>query len=82
MKNHKFKSFIDQILLINLFLVIFFAFFFIFSVIMEINGISIYLNFFRKIWDALIIPLITLLIVSSLWSGINSWLKHREQSEE
>ena len=82
MKNIKFKDFIDQLLLINLFLVIIFAFFFIFSVILEINGFSIYLNFFRKVWNPLIIPLITLLILSSLWSGINSWLKQREHSEE
>ena len=82
MENNKFKSFIDQVLLINLFLVIIFAFFFIFSVIMEINGFSIYLDLFRRIWNPLIIPLITLLILSSLWSGINSWLKKREHSEE
>ena len=82
MDNNKFKSFIDQVLLINLFLVIIFAFFFIFSVIMEINGFSIYLDLFRRIWNPLIIPLITLLILSSLWSGINSWLKKRGHSEE
>ena len=82
MENNKFKSFIDQVLLINLFLVIIFALFFIFSVIMEINGFSIYLDLFRRIWNPLIIPLITLLILSSLWSGINSWLKKREHSEE
>ena len=82
MENNKFKSFIDQVLLINLFLVIIFAFFFIFSVIMEINGFSIYLELFRRIWNPLIIPLITLLIVSSLWSGINSWLTKRAHSEE
>ena len=82
MKNNKFQSFIDQVLLINLFLVVIFAFFFIFSIIMEINGFSIYLNFFRKIWNPLIIPLITLLIVSSLWSGLNSWLQRRGHSQE
>ena len=82
MKNNKFNIFIDQILLVNLFLVIIFAFFFIFSVIMEINGFSIYLDLFRMIWNPLIIPLITLLILSSLCSGINSWLKKRGHSEE
>ena len=82
MKNNKFQSFIDQVLLINLFLVVIFAFFFIFSIIMEINGFSIYLNFFRKIWNPLIIPLITLLIVSSLWSGLISWLQRRGHSQE
>ena len=82
MENNKFKSFIDQVLLINLFLVIIFAFFFIFSVIMEINGYSTYLDFFRRIWNPLIIPLITLLIISSLGSGINSWLEQRGHFEE
>ena len=82
MENNKFKSFIDQVLLINLFLVIIFAFFFIFSVIMEINGFSIYLDLFRRIWNPFIIPLITLLILSSLWSGINSWLMQREHFED
>ncbi len=82
MKNNQFKNFIDQVLLINLFLVIIFAFLFIFSIIMQMNGFSIYLDFFRKIWNPLIIPLITLLILSSLWSGINSWLERRGQIEE
>ena len=82
MKNNQFKNFIDQVLLINLFLVIIFAFLFIFSIIMQMNGFSIYLDFFRKIWNSLIIPLITLLILSSLWSGINSWLERRGQIEE
>ena len=82
MKNNQFKNFIDQVLLINLFLVIIFAFLFIFSIIMQMNGFSIYLDFFRKIWNPLIIPLITLLILSSRWSGINSWLERRGQIEE
>ena len=82
MKDNKLKSVIDQVLLINLFLVIIFAFFFIFSVIMEMNGFSIYLNLFRRLWNPLIIPLITLLILSSLGSGINSWLRQQGHFEE
>ena len=82
MKITKIKDFIDQILVINFFIVIIFACFFIFSIIMELNGFSIYLDFFRKIWNPLIIPLITLLIVSSVWSGINSWLSQKEHSED
>ena len=82
MKNNKFKNFIDQILLINLFLVIIFSFYFLFSVIMEINGFSVFLDFFREIWNPLIIPLITLLILSSTWTGINSWLKKKGHSQE
>ena len=82
MKISNFKDFIDQVLVINFFIVIIFACFFIFSIIMELNGFSIYLDFFRKIWNPLIIPLITLLIVSSVWSGINSWLIQRGHSQD
>ena len=76
------KEIIDNFLLINLFIVIFFSIFFIFSVIMKINGVFIYLNFFQNIWNPLILPLITILFVSSLLNGINSWLRRKWRSQE
>ena len=76
------KEIIDNFLLINLFIVIFFSIFFIFAVIMEINGIFIFLDFFQNIWNPLIVPLITLLIVSSLINGVNSWLRRKWLSQE
>ena len=78
----KFKEIIDNFLLINLFVVIFFAIFFIFAVIMQINGIFIFLNFFQNIWNPLIVPFITILIVSSLVYGINSWWRRKWLSQE
>ncbi len=77
-----FKEIIDNFLLINLFVVIFFAVFFIFAVIMQINGIFIFLNFIQNIWNPLIVPLITILIVSSLVNGINSWWRRKWLSQE
>ena len=76
------KEIIDNFLLINLFIVIFFAMFFIFAVIMQLNGVFIFLNFFQKIWNPFIVPLITILIVSSLVAGINSWWKRKLLSQE
>ena len=76
------KEIIDNFLLINLFIVIFFALFFIFAVIMQLNGVFIYLNFFQNIWNPLIVPLITILIISSLFNGINSWLRRKWLSQE
>ena len=76
------KEIIDNVLLINLFLVILFAIFFIFAVIMQINGVFIFLNFFQNLWNPFIVPLITILIVSSLVSGINSWWKRKLLSQE
>ena len=88
MKKTKYKSqtrlkeLIDNFLLINLFMVIFFSIFFIFSVIMQINGVFIFLNYFQHLWNPLIVPLITILIVSILVNGINSWWRRKWLSQE
>ena len=66
--QNKFRETIDNLLLVNLFTVVFFAIFFVFSVIMKINGVNIFLDFVQKIWNPLIVPLITILIISSLTS--------------
>jgi len=68
---------IDNFLLINLFIVIFFSIFFIFAVIMQMNGVFIFLDFFQNIWNPLIVPLITILIISTLVNGINSWWRRK-----
>ena len=82
--QNKVKEFIDNLLLLNLFTVIFFAIFFIFAVIMNLNGVSIFLDFVQKFWNPVIVPLITILIISSVVIGINSWLKRlwRSQGED
>ena len=80
--QNKFKEVIDNFLLVNLFMVIFFALFFIFAVIMKFNGVLIFLEFIQKVWNPLIVPLITILIISSLINGINSWLRHKWLSQE
>ena len=77
-----FKKYLDNFLLFNLFIVIFSSLFFIFSLIMDINGISIFLDFFRRIWDPLILPTITILISSTLLIAIISWLKKKLLLEE
>ena len=77
-----FKKYLDNFLLCNLFLVIFSSLFFIFSLIMEINGKSIFLDFFRRIWQPFILPTITILISSTLLIAIISWLKKKLLLEE
>ena len=76
------KEIIDNFLLINLFGVIFFAIFFIFAVIMQINGVFVFLDLFQNLWNPFIVPLITILIVSSLANGINSWWQRKWPSQE
>ncbi len=76
------KQIIDNLLLINLFTVIFFAIFFIFAIIMQLNGIFVFINFIQRVWNPLIVPLITILIIGALMNGINSWWRRKLLSQE
>ena len=80
--QNKLKQIIDNLLLINLFTVIFFAIFFIFAIIMQLNGIFIFINFVQIVWNPLIVPLITILIFGALVNGINSWWRRKLLSQE
>ena len=80
--QNKLKHIIDNLLLINLFAVIFFAIFFIFAIIMQLNGIFIFINFIQIVWNPLIVPLITILIISALVNAINSWWRRKLLSQE
>ena len=81
MKTNKPKSnffnLIDQLLMINFFLVIFCAIFFLFCMVMQFYGKTIFLDFFQIIWNPIIVPLITVLIFSALVNGFISWLKRK-----
>ena len=81
-KQNKLKQIIDNLLLINLFTVIFFAIFFIFAIIMQINGIFIFINFVQIVWNPLVVPLITILVIGALVNGINSWWRRKLLSQE
>ena len=80
--KNKLKQIIDNLLLINLFIVIFFAIFFIFAIIMQLNGIFIFINFIQIIWNPLVVTLITILIIGALVNGINSWWRRKLLSQE
>ena len=80
--QNKLKQIIDNLLLINLFTVIFFAIFFIFAIIMQLNGIFIFINFVQIVWNPLVVPLITILIIGALANGIISWWRRKLLSQE
>ena len=80
--QNKFKQIIENLLLINLFIVIFFAIFFIFAIIMQLKGIFIFINFIQIAWNPLVVPLITILIIGALVNGINSWWRRILLSQE
>ena len=76
------KQIIDNFLIINLFTVIFFAIFFIFAIIMQLNGIFIFIDFIQRVWNPLIVPLITIFIIGALVNGINFWWRRKLLSQE
>ena len=76
------KQIIDNLLLINLFTVIFFSIFFVFAIIMQLNGIFIFIDIIQKVWNPLVVPLITILIIGALVNGINSWWRRKWLSQE
>ena len=80
--QNKLKEIIENLLIINLFIVIFFAIFFIFAIIMQLNGIFIFINFIQIVWNPLVVPLITILILGALVNGINSWWRRKLLSQE
>ena len=80
--QNKLQQIIDNLLLINLFTVIFFAIFFIFAIIMQLNGVLVFINFIQIVWNPLIVPLITILIVGALVNGISSWWRRKLPSQE
>ena len=80
--QNKLKQIIDNLLLINLFTVIFFGIFFIFAIIMQLNGVFIFINFIQIVWNPLVVPLITILIIGALVNGINSWWRRKLLSQE
>ncbi len=80
--QNNFKQIIDNLLLINLFTVIFFAIFFIFAIIMQLNGVFIFINLIQIVWNPLIVPLITVLIIGALVNGITSWWRRKLLSQE
>ena len=80
--KNNFKQIIDNLLIVNLFTVIFFAIFFVFAIVMQLRGISIFIDFIQRVWNPLIVPLITILIIGALVNGINSWLRRKLLSQE
>ena len=80
--QNKLKQIVDNFLLINLFTVIFFAIFFIFAIIMQLNGVFIFINYIQIVWNPLIVPLTTILIIGALVNGINSWWRRKLLSQE
>ena len=80
--QNNFKQIVDNLFLVNLFIVIFFAIFFVFAIIMQLNGIFIFIDFIQIVWNPLIVPLITILIIGALVNGINSWWRRKLLSQE
>ncbi len=62
--NIQFKKYIDNILVVNLFLIIIGSIFFISSIIMNLNGYPQALRIFQKLWFPVFIPSLSIFFTS------------------
>tara|TARA_Y100001968_G_C19402680_1_gene741891 strand:+ start:1084 stop:1341 length:258 start_codon:yes stop_codon:yes gene_type:complete len=73
-KEFNFKTLVDNVLIINLYLLIFGAVFLIISFILSINGNSTLYELFRKLWYPIFIPSLSLfftaITIEALFSQI------------
>ena len=76
--RNRIKELVDKFLLVNLFFVIFLAIYFLFAILMQMNSIYIFINIFQIIWNPIIVPLITILIIGILLNGVISWFQRQE----
>ena len=49
---------------------------------MQLNGVFVFINFIQIVWNPLVVPLITILIIGALVNGINSWWRRKLLSQE
>ena len=73
------KNIIDRILVIDFFLVLFGAIYFLLSVICYFFGVNIFLNIFQLLWLGFFTPTISILILASIINAIWDWLLNRER---
>lgn len=75
--NSFLRKWLDRVLIFNLFLVILGAIYFLVSIILNIKGIQTPFIVLQKLWKPLIIPIITIMVSSILFSGFMTWLKNK-----
>ena len=71
------KRWLDRLLVIDVFVVIAGAFWFLAAVVCEARGLHQPLAVFQQLWEPLFTPAISLLIMAALLSGILSWWQRR-----
>ncbi len=70
--ENKLKKWLDNILIINLFIIIIGAFFFLGSVLLSANGNGNLYGLFQKLWFPLFIPALSLFFTAILSEAIIS----------
>ncbi len=77
-KENTIKNYIDNLLIINLYILFFGALFFITGVILSINGNTIIYNFFQKLWYPVFIPALSLFFTAVLIEAIINKLQNKD----
>ena len=75
--ENKWKNWTDNILIVNLFIIIFGAFIFLVSIFLSANGNGMLYEVFQKLWFPLFIPALSLFFTAILSEVIVSIIKKR-----
>ena len=73
------KRWLDRLLMLNLLAVLVGAGFFGFAVLAQLQGNQGAMDLVQRLWQPLLAPAISLLIMAALVSGILSWWQRRVQ---
>ena len=76
-KENKLKLILDNILIYNLFILIFGSIFLAISFILSVNGYSSLFSIFQKLWYPLFIPSLSLFFTAILVEAVINSLKDR-----
>ena len=73
--EHNWKTWIDNILILNLFIIIIGAFIFLLSIFLSANGNANLYGLFQKLWFPLFIPALSLFFTAILAEAVISNIK-------
>ncbi|MFN7229340.1 MAG: hypothetical protein ACK5UG_09815 [Synechococcaceae cyanobacterium] len=73
------RNLVDQLLVIDVFLVIAGALWFAVAVLLHARGVEAPLTLFQRLWEPLFTPAIGLLMAAAVLSGILGWWQRRGQ---
>ncbi len=78
----KWKTFLDNILIYNLYILIIGAIFLLISFLLSMNGVTSLYTLFRKLWYPIFIPSLSLFFTAILFEGVHNRIKNHKKNNK